>query len=147
MEGSKNIEENNNVTFNKVFSEEPRVRLRSRAESRGDGNKAPLLGTVLGFQRPELLNRGPPSRGQERADITLHQEGLDIILLSEHLPSCWFYLLAFTQVSFERDWKFKKIKGKYFFKRNCLVEYPSKIDRGKGEKNQNRKQAHILTIV
>lgn len=77
MEGSKNSEENNNVTFNKVFSEEPRVRLRSRTESRGGGNKAPLLGTVLSFQRPELLNRGPPSGGQERADITLHQEGLD----------------------------------------------------------------------
>lgn len=70
MEGSENIEENNNVTFNEVFSAEPRVRLRSRAESRGDGNKAPLLGTILGFQRPELLSRGPPFGVQERGRFT-----------------------------------------------------------------------------
>lgn len=66
MEGSENIEENNNVTFNKVFSAEPRV----RAESRGDGNKAPLLGTVLGFLRPELLSSGPPFGVQERGRFT-----------------------------------------------------------------------------
>lgn len=66
-----------------------------------------------GYHRARTIWRRP-LWGKERKDAQFVT-----ILLSEQFGSCLFYILAFTQVSFERAWRQEK---KNFL--NKLINYP-----------------------
>lgn len=130
MEERESVEENNNVTFNEVFSAKPWVGLRSGVESKGEGNTAPLWDAVLDFRRPECLSGAP--QGWERADLQCWT--CSPSFFQSILPHVYFtYWLSLRFHLKELGGK----KRKTFFK--------EKLSGGKSIKDRHRKGENIKT--